>query len=381
MYIHHKIKHKINVILCIIIFLAGAAGIAYSVYFYPLIFEIGVSIENENDIAPKEAIKIKFSQPMFTSQTVRSIEMTPQVDVSYNWYDKNQTLLITPAGGWKPEQTYHISIKDARSIMFTETDADFSFETIRYPKVTEFHPAPDAQDVVLDIEDPIAAVFDRSIRNFKAKFSISPREDLTYQLVEEDQQVELIAEEELKKGEDYNIEVYVKHRDEPDENYRKIYSTSFTTKPPAPKVIAPDFTARIEEAKRFTEAKIEEGKYIDINTKSQILTIFEDGELLDAYLISSGKAGMGTPQGTFHIANKTPRAWSGKYGLYMPYWMALVSSGDYGIHELPEWPGGYKEGQSHLGTPVSHGCVRLGVGAAERVYSWTEIGTAVVIHE
>jgi lipoprotein-anchoring transpeptidase ErfK/SrfK len=87
---------------------------------------------------------------------------------------------------------------------------------------------------------------------------------------------------------------------------------------------------------------------------------------------------MPTPSGTRYRESKHPKAWSAKYGLYMPWWQSM--GGGYGIHELPEWPGGYKEGESHLGTPVSHGCVRLGVGPAETVYNWTEIGTPVYIH-
>jgi lipoprotein-anchoring transpeptidase ErfK/SrfK len=59
--------------------------------------------------------------------------------------------------------------------------------------------------------------------------------------------------------------------------------------------------------------------------------------------------------------------------------MAFIGS-EYGIHELPEWPDGTKEGESHLGTPVSHGCVRLGRGDAQAVYDWVEVGTPVFIH-
>ena len=62
----------------------------------------------------------------------------------------------------------------------------------------------------------------------------------------------------------------------------------------------------------------------------------------------------------------------------MPYWMAFDNRG-YGLHELPEWPGGYKEGASHLGHRVSHGCVRLGVGAAKKLYDWAEVGTLVIV--
>ncbi len=106
----------------------------------------------------------------------------------------------------------------------------------------------------------------------------------------------------------------------------------------------------------------------------------ENGKVLDAYLVSSGKRGMGTPIGEHAIYNKFPRAYSKAYGLYMPYWMAIVPDGKMGLHELPEWPGGYKEGANHLGTPVSHGCVRLGVGPAKIVYDWADIGTPVIVY-
>jgi lipoprotein-anchoring transpeptidase ErfK/SrfK len=64
----------------------------------------------------------------------------------------------------------------------------------------------------------------------------------------------------------------------------------------------------------------------------------------------------------------------------MPFWMAITPGGSFGIHELPEWPDGDKNGANDLGSPVSHGCVRLGIGPAERVYNWAEIGTPVVVY-
>ena len=47
---------------------------------------------------------------------------------------------------------------------------------------------------------------------------------------------------------------------------------------------------------------------------------------------------------------------------------------------LPYWPSGYREGTNHLGIPVSHGCVRLGIGPAKTLYDWAEIGTTVAIY-
>jgi len=137
---------------------------------------------------------------------------------------------------------------------------------------------------------------------------------------------------------------------------------------------------RPEPAKIRTPARIADGKYIDIDLAAQIMSLFQDGRLVDTYAISSGKSGMETPKGTHTVINKSGRAWSRKYGVFLPYWMAFTPGGSFGIHEVPEWPDGDKEGAGELGLPVSHGCVRLGSGAAERVYAWAEIGTPVVVY-
>lgn len=96
------------------------------------------------------------------------------------------------------------------------------------------------------------------------------------------------------------------------------------------------------------------------------------------YAISGGLPKTPTPVGTFKVLNKHERAWSNAAKLWMPFWMAFTNRG-HGIHELPEWPGGKKEGANHLGHPASHGCVRLGVGPAESLYEWTPEGTPVVV--
>lgn len=121
------------------------------------------------------------------------------------------------------------------------------------------------------------------------------------------------------------------------------------------------------------------GKYIEINLSEQNLYRFEGTFLVATHSVSTGKWSMPTPEGEYAINSKEPRAYSQKYGLYMPYWMSFIGS-EYGIHELPEWPDGTKEGESHLGTPISHGCVRLGRGDAQAVYDWVEVGTPVFIH-
>jgi hypothetical protein len=118
-------------------------------------------------------------------------------------------------------------------------------------------------------------------------------------------------------------------------------------------------------------------KRIEVSTKNQELSYFLNGIRVQKMVISSG-VGNSTPMGTFYIDDKKEKAWS-SYGLWMPYWLSF-KNGIYGIHELPIWPSGKQEGEDHLGTPASHGCVRLGENDAKKLFKWTDLGTPVIIY-
>lgn len=119
-------------------------------------------------------------------------------------------------------------------------------------------------------------------------------------------------------------------------------------------------------------------KVIRINIAKQELTQNVMGIAVKTHLVSTGLPSMPTPVGTFKVLQKHPRAWSHSGKLWMPYWMHFSGRG-HGMHELPEWPNGRKEGQNHLGKKASHGCVRLGIGDAKEVYEWTPVGTPVTV--
>ena len=119
-------------------------------------------------------------------------------------------------------------------------------------------------------------------------------------------------------------------------------------------------------------------KRIVITLASQTMSYSLGPKTLGTFKVSTGRAGRPTPLGTFAIKDKKRRAWSKSAKLWMPYWMPFIGT-TYGIHELPEWPGGKKEGENHLGTAVSGGCVRLGVGPAKILYEWADVGTEVTI--
>lgn len=117
---------------------------------------------------------------------------------------------------------------------------------------------------------------------------------------------------------------------------------------------------------------------IEINLKKQQLYYFVNNVKWREFKVSTGKASMPTPKGEFTIKNKVKKAWSKTYGLWMPYWMGL--GGGIGIHELPIWPNGYREGANHLGVPVSHGCIRLGTKEAPYLFSRIDSGVKVKIY-
>ncbi|HZJ41370.1 MAG TPA: L,D-transpeptidase family protein [Candidatus Saccharimonadales bacterium] len=117
---------------------------------------------------------------------------------------------------------------------------------------------------------------------------------------------------------------------------------------------------------------------VEISLKKQILTYYVSGITWKEFSVSTGKPSMPTPKGTFTVVSKIKKAWSKTYSLWMPFWLGL-DRGGIGIHELPIWPSGYREGENHLGTPVSHGCIRLGIGSAQYLFDRVDIGFQIFI--
>lgn len=127
------------------------------------------------------------------------------------------------------------------------------------------------------------------------------------------------------------------------------------------------------------------GKKIVINLKHQELRQYVFGHLVGVHKISSGKWSTPTPTGNFQTRNKISVAYSKAYGLYMEWWMAFTADGKNGLHGLPFWKlkngGKLYEGASHIGTPVSHGCIRQTVKEAKALYDWAPVGTPVIVEK
>ena len=354
----------------------------FYIYAYsPSFFITPKAQDHSTDLLPHESFTVIFEHPIDIKYYQDNLTLIPPTPMTALINDTHTQITLTPKKSWEVGKQYSLSLPEGRTKNFMQIkQTSFNFSITTYPRVIDIAPASNAKDVRLDIEDPITIQFDKPTDGFYIDFVFNPPVTVKYQNNQRKTQFDLLPQESLKEGTAYTLDLRIKPSSTPDESYVPLYTTSFTTIPPKPQTWAENLQDRVEQARRFTIAQISLGKYIDINLSTQIMTIFENGEIIDSFLISSGKRGMDTPKGRHQIYNKNPRPWSKQYSLFMPYWMAITADGKYGIHELPEWPGGYKEGQNHLGIPVSHGCMRLGVGPALTVYNWADIGTPVLIY-
>lgn len=130
-----------------------------------------------------------------------------------------------------------------------------------------------------------------------------------------------------------------------------------------------------------------EGRYLNVNLSKQKMFLVEGSTLVAEYRVSTGKWSTPTPKGTMYIKNKISMAYSNPFRLWMPYWSGLSDNQDgsgyrgYGIHGLPCFNSDCTlvEGESHIGTAVSHGCIRVPTDVVAYVYDWAPVGTPVVI--
>ena len=105
-----------------------------------------------------------------------------------------------------------------------------------------------------------------------------------------------------------------------------------------------------------------------IDTLTQLFYVYRDGRLVGVSTISSGKKGRETPLGFWSVMIKKLKGYSRKYdNAPMPY-MQMYDSAGIAFHAGP-----------NPGYPASHGCVRLPLKFAEKLYGLTQLGTKVII--
>lgn len=107
---------------------------------------------------------------------------------------------------------------------------------------------------------------------------------------------------------------------------------------------------------------------IVVDLLTQMTYVYRGDMLVGASTMSSAKTGHITPFGYWSILEKRPFYRSKKYDNAPMPWMERIDN--YGI----AFHGGVNPGY-----PASHGCMRLPMKFAEKLYGLTKIGTKVVI--
>jgi lipoprotein-anchoring transpeptidase ErfK/SrfK len=119
----------------------------------------------------------------------------------------------------------------------------------------------------------------------------------------------------------------------------------------------------------WAEAVPKEGDAkIVVDLVTQTAYAYRGDVLVGAASISSAKTGMVTPLGFWKVQEKRPMYRSKKYGnAPMPFMQRID---EYGIA---------LHGGNNPGYPASHGCIRMPMKFAEKLYGLTKLGTEVVI--
>jgi hypothetical protein len=105
-----------------------------------------------------------------------------------------------------------------------------------------------------------------------------------------------------------------------------------------------------------------------ISLSDQTAYLYRGDTLMAAAAISTGRDDKPSPTGIFSVLEKKPFYRSKKYDNAPMPWMERIDQYGIALH------GGYNPGY-----PASHGCIRLPLAFAKKLYGVTDVGTPVYI--
>lgn len=342
----------------------------------------------ESVVNLNESINVKFARSI---QDVKHYESTikiyPETNTIFTWNNDQTILTITPKTIWQPETKYSIALPHNSRKAAEEISTFFSFETISYPRVIETN-IPKENNQYINEGEEILITFDRNVVDFDLQAVMRPvlQSEQNYDEQTKTLHVKILEQTQVYKG-FHDLTLFAKHKNQKNTQYYPIDSMTFNTLLPQPEIYPKQFDKRLKVAAESTAPKIKTGKYIDVNLKAQITTLFEDGKFITNFVDSTGAVETPTPPGEYQIYNKNPYALSNMFQVYLPYWMAFTPDGLYGFHGLIVWPEGHedmpqggKESKRNIGSAVSAGCVRHDAQNSKFLYDWADVGTKVVIY-
>jgi hypothetical protein len=128
-----------------------------------------------------------------------------------------------------------------------------------------------------------------------------------------------------------------------------------------------------------SEITNQNGKYIFVDTQRQTLFAYENGVLVRAFLVSTGRDSYPTPVGLFDITKKIEmKDYVMNYGENDPrnYFIPNVA---YNLQFQPIYYIHSAYWHNNFGNKMSGGCVNTSYDNAKWIYYWAEVGTPVQI--
>lgn len=122
--------------------------------------------------------------------------------------------------------------------------------------------------------------------------------------------------------------------------------------------------------------------WVEVDLTRQRVRVYKEKTLLKDMIASTGVPDKPTPQGSFRLENRGEWFFSEKYQQGGFYWVSFLNNGQYLFHSVPtdRRRRFIPEEAARLGTPASHGCVRLTLEDARWIYDNLPRGTRVEIH-
>ena len=108
---------------------------------------------------------------------------------------------------------------------------------------------------------------------------------------------------------------------------------------------------------------LERPLHVEVSKELQVLFVVRDGEVALIVPVSTGATG-NTPLGTWHVYSRVP-GYNAEQMYYSSFFVGAFAI--HGYHSVPAYP-------------ASHGCVRIPIWVAKRVYSLIHYGTTVYIY-
>lgn len=298
------------------------------------------------------------------------------VDVSVEATEtiEGNQLILDPTTLWEQGMEYELVL----NVMVKDDPRRSQQSTSRFitkPPVRVIGSSPNPGVTAAPIISPITLTFDRPVdqSDIHSFIVVSPESVTGTFTWENETTVSFVPDAFLPTDTKMEVKILPGLKSLVDQGSTKEQVIAFTTRPsgngrPVPQ---PD-----------RDPQQTEGRHIEVNLTKQVLYAYEDGALVNAFLVSTGLPGMRTPPGYYEIKEKKPvttyQWWFGEgdsRNYYVPGvpWNMRLNNTHMFIHTA-YW-------HSAFGQPMSRGCVNVNRPDAEWLYKeFVELGTPVYIY-